>query len=497
MPPPRRIVLVMTDTQRYDMLGCAGTPGMHTPQLDRLAAGGVRFDRAYTCQPVCGPARAALFTGIYPHGNGVWANSLALGDNVKTIGQRLRDHGMHTAYIGKWHLDGADYFGLGRCPDGWDPAWWYDMRNYLDELTPAERLRSRQTDLNRDAALTAGFTFGHRCSNRAIEFLSRHGREDFFLAISYDEPHDPCVCPEPFASMYKDYVFPARRNQGDRLRDKPEHLRVWAGVLPPPDADPPEIRHPDYFGCNSFVDDEIGRVLAAIERHAPDALVVYTSDHGDALGAHHITNKGPTVFDEVARIPLLVRWPGHAPAGAVCPHPVSHIDIVPTFLEAIGAPQPKWQDGRSLAPTLRNPAVRTNEAVFIEYGRYEVDHDGFGGFQPMRAVFDGRYKLCITLTSGDELYDLQTDPDEMTNLLLSPAHRAMRDALHDRLLRWMNETRDPFRGYCWERRPWRTDAPPPSWGYTGMTRQRENEEYEPRQLDYTTGLAITAAMRRK
>jgi uncharacterized sulfatase len=138
-----------------------------------------------------------------------------------------------------------------------------------------------------------------------------------------------------------------------------------------------------------------------------------------------------------------------------------------------------------------------NEAVFIEFGRYEVDHDGFGGFQPLRCAVDERWKLNVNLLSTDELYDLREDPAEMVNLIESPRHASVRDALHDRLLDWMNRTRDPFRGYWWERRPWRQGARPATWEYTGMTRQRENEEYEPRQLDYDTGLPMTAAVRKK
>ena len=135
--------------------------------------------------------------------------------------------------------------------------------------------------------------------------------------------------------------------------------------------------------------------------------------------------------------------------------------------------------------------------VFTEFGRYEVDHDGFGGFQPMRCCTDGRYKLSINLLSTDELYDLENDPDEIRNLIDSDSHSKIRNELHDRILEWMNRTRDPFRGFYWERRPWRTDAPPAGWKYTGMTRQRENEEYEPRQLDYDTGLEMERAVRRK
>lgn len=100
------------------MLGCYGNPDMRTPCLDAIAENGIRYENAYSCQPVCGPARSAIFTGTFPHSNGSIANSVPLGDNVKTLGQRLRDNGIHTAYIGKYHLDGGDYFGLGRCPDG-------------------------------------------------------------------------------------------------------------------------------------------------------------------------------------------------------------------------------------------------------------------------------------------------------------------------------------------------------------------------------------------
>jgi uncharacterized sulfatase len=494
---PRQIVFMMTDTQRKDMLGCYADTGLATPRLDRLAAEGVRFEAAYTCQPVCGPARAALFTGTFPHVNGGWANCLALGDNVKTVGQRLADQGIATAYIGKWHLDGGDYFGLGRCPEGWDPDYWYDMRNYLEELSPEDRLRSRSPALNRDPNLTVEFTFARRCSDRAIRYLEQHAGDDFLLVISYDEPHDPFVCPRPFSEMYRDYRFPKRPNVWDRLGDKPEHHRAWAGAAVNSDRDAFEIVAPDYFGCNSFVDDEIGRVLDAVERHAPAALVIYTSDHGDLLGSHCLRGKGPAMYEEVVAMPFIVRWPGHAPAGAVSHALVSHIDVAPTIMDAMGLPLPRSLHGRSLLSTLREPGHTTNDMVFMEFGRYEVDHDGFGGFQPVRACRDARYKLVVNLMTSDELYDLEADPYEMRNLIASPEHAAVRDRLHDRLLDWMNDTRDPFRGYYWERRPWRTDARPATWDYTLMTRQREDEEYEPRQLDYRTGLEMTAAVRQK
>jgi uncharacterized sulfatase len=146
---------------------------------------------------------------------------------------------------------------------------------------------------------------------------------------------------------------------------------------------------------------------------------------------------------------------------------------------------------------MRDVSHRVNEYVFMEFERYEIDHDGFGGYQPLRTVYDGRYKLTVNLLSDDELYDLENDPHEMINLICDDSLKEIRNRLHDVLLNWQNETRDPLRGYYWANRAWRSDAKKPSWAYTGMTRQRENEEYEPRQLDYDTGIAMTHATRKK
>ncbi|MBI3973370.1 MAG: sulfatase-like hydrolase/transferase [Chloroflexi bacterium] len=490
----------MTDTQGANVVGCYGHPEMLTPRLDRLAAEGVRFDRAYTASPVCTPARAALFTGTYPHTAGAWANHLPLGANVRTIGQRLQDHGFHTAYVGKWHLDGTDYFGSGRCPPGWDPHYWYDMRCYLEELTPEQRLRSRTELATREGVHKYGVaeddTYAHRCSDRAIDFLAGHGDEPFLLVVSYDEPHGPFTCPPPYSDMFVDFDYDPGPAAADTLDGKPAHQKEWAsalGLFPVSDpealADPARrtIRRPMYFGCNSFVDAEIGRVVDAIDRFAPDALVVYTSDHGDQLTAHRLAGKGPVMYDETARIPFIVRWPGHTPTGAVCPHPVSHIDVAPTMLTAAGRDVPPFLEGDSILDTLADPNRRPHDAVFVEFNRFEVDHDSMGGFQSVRCASDGRHKLVINLHYTDELYDHQTDPHELVNLVDSPEHAAARDRLHDQLVGWMNRTRDPFRGPVWERRPWRGER---RLGWRGSTRPRPDDGYERRVLLYKTGLPV-------
>lgn len=493
----RKIVFIMTDSQRHDMCSCYADTGLKTPCIDRLAQQGMRFENAYTTQPVCQPARAGIFTGQYPHSCGSWTNSMGISDNVHTIGQRLQDEGVHTAYVGKWHLDGGDYFGTGKCPQGWDARYWYDMRCYLEELTEQQRRESRDaTSMNRKDYRPED-TYAYRCADRAVDFLEKYKDEDFFLTVSFDEPHDPFICPPPYSHMYDEYEFPKSPNVYDLLEGKPDYQKVWAGDSLQEDKEALKIRNPFFFGCNSYVDTQIGRVVEAVERYAPDALIFYTSDHGEMLSSHCLTGKGPACYEEITHIPLIVKGPG-IPAGTVNPHIVSHINLAPTIMELMGYSVPKVMDGKSMLPALENPDTAPNEHIFIEFGRYEVDHDGFGGFQPMRCVFDGRYKLCINLLSTDELYDLQEDPAEMKNLINSPTHSQIRDHLHDVLLEEMNRTRDPFRGYYWQRRPWRTDAPAASWAYFGMTRQREEEErYEARQLDYATGMPMEEAVRKK
>ena len=495
--PKRQFILLMTDTTRKDMLGCYGNTRMATPNLDRLASNGIRYEFAYTCQPVCGPARGAIFTGLNPHSNGVVTNCMPLGDNVKTLGQRLKDNGILAGYTGKWHLDGGDYFGLGRCPDGWDSETWYDMRNYLEEMDDESRMASR-----RSSSAYAGWPeakcYAHRTVDHALKFIADHHADDFFLTVSLDEPHGPCLCPPEFVHLYDNFSFDDDSVFHDSLENKPLLQKLWAGDAIAAD---PESLHSSsdmlslFLGCNSYADYELGRVIDAIDASCPDAMVLYTSDHGDMLGAHRLQGKNAAFYKEITNIPFIVR-DGRGSGSVVSSHPISHIDICPTVLDFFGIPVPVIMEGKSILDEIRNPSVRTNEYVFTEFTRYEVDHDGFGGLQMMRAVTDGRYKLSVNLMDSDEFYDLETDPSEVNNLINDDEYAEIRNRLHDILLDHMNSTRDPYRGYQWASRSWRPEHVP-SWNNSGCTRQRENEEYEPRQLDYDTGLPMECSVRGK
>jgi uncharacterized sulfatase len=497
--PLRQSVLFLIDTQGANTVGCYRPDlALGTPHVDALAARGVRFNAAYTCSPVCGPARAALLTGLYPHSNGVLGNGMAPHLDLPTIGQRLHAAGFATGYVGKWHLDGSDYFGDGRCPAGWDPRYWFDGRNYLDSLpNEAARTLSRQVLGPAEVAahrITSEFTHAHRSVDRAIAFIREHRDRDFFLVVSIDEPHHPWICPEPFVSAFEDFEFPVP-NADDPLADKPRAQREWSAH---PAYWKPELvrrggraflRHPRHFACNSYSDAQTGRVLAAMAAEVPEALTIYTSDHGDMFSSHTLHGKGPAMYEEIARVPLIVHWPGHVPAGATSNGVVSHIDLAPTLLDYFGLPVPPLLQGKSLLTQFRDPAHRTSEHVFIEFNRFEIDHDGFGAFAPIRAVLDGRWKLVLNLLDTDELYDLTNDPLELSNRILDPATAGTRNRLHDALIAWMNRTRDPLRGPHWLRRVWTSPDVGSTWG--GPTRPRPHDEpWYPKSMLYETAQPI-------
>jgi len=485
----RQVVLVTADTQRRDMLGCYYGDDVRTPNLDRLASDGVLFERAYCADPVCTPARSAIYTGTYPHTNGAWSNGQAMGDNIANVAQRLSRHGVHSVHIGKWHLDGGSY-GYGVAPKGWDPQWWFDNRNYIEGIPESDRPTVRSPE--GIGKVGEEMCFAHQNTERARKFLSENQDEDFLLVVEYEEPHHPWMAPEPFASMFDEEELEL---DADTYREpdasKPELHRVWAENY--------RNRIPDGFlwqkrrflACNAYLDYEIGRLMEAVDEQCPEALVIYTADHGFSLGNRGgMYDKGPASYEEITGIPLIVRHRGMVPAGTRYTGPTSHIDLTPTILDYLGCKISPVLAGRSMMPLLRDLDAPFRSEVFIEYGRFTTPHDGYGGFQPYRACVTEDYKLCINLLDKDELYCLRSDPAELTNLIDSPEHAAVRDELHDHIIAWMDETRDPFRGYHWERRPWRKDARPAAYHH-GCKRETPGDPgFFPPALDYNTGLPI-------
>jgi len=192
-------------------------------------------------------------------------------------------------------------------------------------------------------------------------------------------------------------------------------------------------------------------------------MIVYTSDHGHMMGAHGLHGKGPYMYEEVTNVPFIVRTPDRQ--GRTSDALVSHLDVLPTVLDALGIDRPECLHGESLLPLLDGSRDSIRETAMIDFHRFSINHDSRGGFYPIRCLTDGRHKLVVNLFETDEFYDLQADPHETTNLIDDPAYASVREELHERLLDRMDEIRDPFRSFRWGDRPWNRvrDEPP----YTG------------------------------
>ena len=488
------IILIMTDTQATNMVGCYSGKPLNTDNIDALAEQGVRFNSAYTCSPVCTPARAGLFTGIYSNQSGPWSNNIAPGKNISTMGRYFKDAGYDTCYIGKWHLDGHDYYGTGICPPEWNEAYWYDGANYLAELTD-QQIALWRNGLNsvedlENNHIDQEFTWAHRISNRAIRYLEEKSpikTEPFLMVLSYDEPHHPFTCPPDYLRKYQDFHYDLGSKAFDDLSNKPEHHSLWSEAMKAPVDEQGRYYHPLYFACNDFVDDQIGRVIDHLDQAEIDnTWVIYTSDHGEMMGAHKLVSKGAAMYDDITNIPLIVRLPKQngvfQGAGTQIDTPVSHIDILPTMMHLAGIAQPEMLPGRELLSVIEQDAARN---VMVEFNRYEVEHDSFGGFIPVRCWITPEFKLVINLFTSDELYDRNQDKNELNNLINDSEYAIIRDRLHDELMDYMDAIRDPFRSYQWSMRSWRRGVKP---RWMGSFRPRPNDGYSPVVRDYDTGM---------
>jgi uncharacterized sulfatase len=459
MPASRRynVVFIMTDQQSLNQLRCYGSPWMHTPNLDRLAASGCRFNWAFTTTPVCTPARAGLFTGMYASSAGAACNEEPGYRTTEFLGQIVGAHGITPGYIGKWHLNGLEggYYGNGKPDGGFLPEYWYDGRRFINDVGEAG---FKKWYAGKD--LDDSDCWGTRVADRAVRFIERHHDRPFLLVASFDEPHGPSSAPERFYDLYRGTRRPWQPNMGDRLDEKKPAVHFAYKEMKEKAAYVPDGQDPNnnlrYYGCVSFADEQIGRILDAVDRYCADnTAVIFTTDHGDMQGAHTMTGKGPVMYEEAIRVPLLVRVPGVTNPGSTSDALISQIHLAPTVCQLLGIAQHPQFHGRTLEPLLRDPNAAWDDAVFLEYGRFGISHDNHWGFVPSRTIRMRRHKLVLNLCDKDELYDLAEDPGEIDNRIDDPSLAEVRNQLHDRLLAWMDERMDPLRGQGWYGRPWR------------------------------------------
>ena len=457
-------VFIMTDTQTKSMIGAYGDPKMDTPNLDRLANTGVRFERAYTTCPLCTPARSGIFSGTHPSVNGAWCNNLPTYEKHPLMGTIFKHYGYRAAYTGKWHLDGSTYFGDGEAGGGFEDEWWYDGKRWGEEVGPelfGKYRKCNTPDDIREAGFTEDNIWGHRVADRAIDFLNKVGEEPFVLAVSFDEPHGPSIAPPEYWEKFSEEDIPKRPNFCASLENKPELQQMHREFRIDNDAD---SSYMDFMrkllGCNSYIDGEIGRVIDEVEKlHGDNTVIIYTADHGDMLGAHGLYSKGPMMYDEICNIPMIMRVP-NGPEGKVSHSLFSHTDIIPTMLDLAGIEQPECLHGVSQVPVLEDTEKSVRDKALIGYSRFAINLDSGGELYPIRCITDERYKLAINLFDTDELYDHEADPYEMKNLINDPKHAEARDRLHDAILDELDRIRDPFRSFRWGDRPWRSVRKP-------------------------------------
>src|SRR5881394_387769 len=426
----------MSDEHNPRFMGAAGHALAQTPNLDRLAARGTRFTGAYTTSPICVPARAGFATGKYPHQIGFWDNADAYDGSVPSWHHLLRSAGHRVVSIGKLHfrgLPGDDHGfseellamhvveGLG------------DVKGLVRDSIPRRKGYDKLAKLAGPGE--SPYTrYDRDIASRAQVWLHEEAPRDrpWALFVSFVCPHFPLVAPPEFYGRYpqdriplpKQYL-PAQRPSHPYLRDYDACVAYDAGF----GGDHAKVRRAiaGYLGLVSFMDDNVGKVLRALDGAglSADTRVVYTSDHGDNVGARGLWGKS-TMYEESAGVPLIVAGAG-VPAAAQCATPVSHVDLFPFFLEGVGVSAPR--DGRLGKSLLEVAAGQDKDrAVLCEYHAI----GSTGGISMLRK---GRWKYVHCVSYSPQLFDLLSDPEELVDLAGDPAHRATLAAMEAELRR--------------------------------------------------------------
>ena len=443
------LLFIWTDEQRADTMAVYGNKKIRVPNFNKLAAESIVFKNAYVTQPVCTPNRSAVMTGLWPHNSGLVTNNIPLPKETRCCNELIDDPDYRTAYMGKWHL-GDEIFAQ----HGFEE--WVSMEDGYSGYYAKGRDREARSSyhhylvgLGHKPANQGGkFSRGYAASlpleqckpkfleRSACDFLRRHRDEPFMLYINFLEPHMPFT--GPLDDMYDPEEIDLPVNFNDPLEDnEPESYRkkvqTYARQYGKTEREFRELIA-RYWGLNSQVDLSVGVILDTLEKLglAEDTIVVYTSDHGDMMGAHRLVAKG-VMYEEAVRIPWLMRVPAMGRRQRVIEQPVSQIDLVPTLMELMGHGEAaKNLPGRSLVPLVKGGSA-VEDHVFIEWGtkprvRTVVSPDG--------------WKLCLSKEDKCQLFNLRDDPHEMTNVYDSGKHEAVIARLTERIRDWQKKTDD-------------------------------------------------------
>ena len=435
------IVFLMTDDQRYDQMGCAGHPFLKTPNLDRLASEGVRFLNAYVVVSLCGPNRASIQTGLYPHAHGVkFNNNLDRVDlKIPLLPQLLQQQaGYETALIGKWHMpdDGRDR--------DFDYLFSFLGQGVYFNPTIAEGAHNKiGPDEPRQGYID------EILSDHAIAFIRRPHEKPFILFLWFKGVHRPWDPPERYKDLYRKEAasIPEPASFNDTYAGKPEPVRMTKmRVESTPDTTPWREFVRKYDATMKGVDDNIGRVLKALDETglAPNTMVIHTSDNGFFNGEHHFFDKR-LMYEESIRVPLIVRWPGRTPAGKTADEPVLSVDFLPTILDAAGAKPPAGIPGRSLTPILKGEHPSDwRRRWYYEYDEFPDSNHFVRVHRGVKVEERWKYIVWITEPGGEELYDLKSDPIEMKNLAADPAQKELLSRMRKEFREAKSEAGDPI-----------------------------------------------------
>lgn len=470
------ILLIMTDQQRFDSLGCYGAKFVHTPNLDRLAKQGVLFENNYVNATICTPSRASLLTGKEMPEHGVYRLYDNLPKDEVLFPERLLAAGYETALFGKLHVSALDTESNERIPhDGFEryepciegiarmEAPYQAYSQWLKASSP-EFYKLLLTDGRNVKHVPMQWHMTHWAANRTIDFLEHHdSARPFFAMMSVFEPHNPYDgYPAEMSRFVDKDKIPAPISAIDPNEPTDIGRERSGSYLGAFDKFSPkelqDLRH-DYFAAVSYTDLEIGRVLKRLDELglAENTLVIFTSDHGDQLGDHRLLVKGAALFEDTVRVPLLMRWPRELPAGRRVNGLVQLNDIAATVLDAarldhtgIAAAMP---DARSLIPLATGRIERVHDYVVCAYRNSGINDKNRYWDPPIHAEMIRNEQFKLTLyhdTSGirggrdqGQLFSLKDDPNETNNLWTDPSYAEVRKSLTLHLSEW-NRRWDKF-----------------------------------------------------
>ena len=411
------VIVFFTDQQRWDTTGLHGNPLDLTPNFDRVAREGTHVAHSFTCQPVCGPARSSLQTGLYATQTGVYRNGIALSEATPTLAHHFSAAGYATGYIGKWHLAAEEPVPATQ-RGGYD--FW--LGSNLLEFT-SDTYRTVMYDNAGQPVSLPGYRVD-ALTDVAIRFVADRKDDPFFLFLSYLEPHHQ--------NHLDDYPPP------DGYRER------YTGRWVPPDlvalGGSTHAHLGGYYGMVKRLDEAFGRLLDALKSLDlfDNTIVLFTSDHGCHFKTRNAEYKR-SCHEASIRVPTALHGPVFAGGGQVR-ELVSLVDLPPTLLDAAGLPVPPEMQGRSILPLLRGERAGWPDDVFVQISESQIG----------RAVRTRRWKYSVVAPgkdgnsaagsdayAEDYLYDLQADPHELVNLIGFESHGAVADALRERLLRRM------------------------------------------------------------